>query len=243
MTFPRFPGPESPYCVFWQDYEALDAAGTRWRDRAGYGLDALPQAGFAAPNYGLARAVNGQGYCTFSGAANVYGTQALAFYAAATVVAAVPMTMVAVLTHTTPVIGNAIWSCRNAGATRGALLTYSTTERMVLTAYDAGGVASTLVDAADANLTSRTRVSIYAMDKALGTGYIWHDGQQRAATFAGNVNPVAYDATVAPTLGAVTGGGSRFVGRQYAVIVYVGWLPSNSEAGSMSAYWLDRMCL
>ena len=77
--FPPTPGPQDSSCVFWHDFEEL-TTGNLWRDKSRNGLHATPQAGFTAPNYGLARSAKGKGYANLTGAANAYATLPLRFY-------------------------------------------------------------------------------------------------------------------------------------------------------------------
>ena len=240
MTHPKFPGPDSSLCVLYHDFERLDDTGLLWYDRGPNKLHATP-VGYAAPNYGLARTARGKGYATFNGAnqwAELAGGVQGSFYAVAP---SSGYTAVLVARHTTPVALARIFNCRNGAATRGIGIRYLAVDQMLAAAWDAGGVATQINETAAIQYVSRTRVSIYAMAKTAGTASIWHDTVQVAATFAGNTNPIAYDATVVPTIGSLTGGGNPFTGTMYALILYRDYIPSHAEAVSMSRFWRDRI--
>lgn len=72
-----FPGPDKS--VFWFDFEAL-TSDNLWVDRGPYQLNTAPQAGFAAPNYGLAKSAHGKGYCDFNGGPFRYGNLPARFF-------------------------------------------------------------------------------------------------------------------------------------------------------------------
>ena len=227
-----WPGPQQS--VFWYDFEGL-TDGNLWADKGPNGLHATPQAGFASPNFGLARNAHNKGYANFTGAANVYGTLPLRFYNYAPVIG--NMTLVVVAQHTIPTINCRIFNARTGA--EGMFCYYVTAETMNILAYDAGGVGTQLFDAANVPLTGRTRASIYALGKTGSTGYIWHDCVQRTVTWGGNTNPIAYNLALVPSIGSA-GAASYFIGRMYWLILFP-FVFTDSEAKAMSAWLMDQV--
>lgn len=233
--FPPIPGPQDPECVFWHDFESL-TPGNLWRDQSRNGLHATPQAGFVAPNYGLARTSKGKGYANFTGGANVYATLPLRFYDVAPTDA---LTFVLAFRHVTTGGFQRFFSCLDAGNTRGITYRYLTNERLYCTTYDAGGVGTTVTDTADVPLTSQTVVSIISLRKSVPFGAAWYNGRQATENVAGSINLNAYDATVVPTIGASLTGGSRIVGDGYFLALFRDWIPNNREAQALTSYLRD----
>ena len=230
-----FPGPQQS--VFWHDFEGL-TDGNLFKDLGPYGLHATPQAGFVAPNYGLARNTHGKGYANFTGAANVYATLPLRFYNYAPTA---QYTYVLVAQHDATGAGGFVFYCRNGGATRGMFLYHNAAQRLNSISYDATGGNTQLGDAADVPLSPRTRTSLYSMNRPWVMGTIWHDRVAFAPAWGGGVTTgIAYDTAVVPTIGAQSGPANYFVGRMYWLILFP-FVFTDSEAKAMSAWLMDQV--
>jgi hypothetical protein len=240
MTHPRFPGPDSSLCVFWHDFERTDDTGLLWYDRGPNKLHATPQAGFAAPNYGLGRTARGKGYASFTGAANVYATLPLRFYDVAPTVS---YTWVVVL-RPTSTANQYICSCDNLGGggiNRGIIL-YRGGAPQSMNAYSCQGTAVLPVvqqTLGGMSPLSDVRVGIVSVAAAPAS---WGHGVQFASSWtAGSVGPVVYDTTRLFAIGASVGGGNYTVGQMFALILYRDYIPSHAEAVSMSRFWRDQV--
>ena len=230
----NFPGPQQS--VFWYDFEGL-TTDNLWPDRGPYGLHATPQAGFASPNFGLARNAHNKGYANFTGAANCYATLPLRFY---TVAPTMDWTLVLVAQHTAPTASRRLFSCRNGGATRGFDMQYPVAERISTDVYDAAGAWSQIVDTANVPLTARTHTSIYSMLKSGTSTLIWHDRVGRTATWAGTANAIAYDTAVVPVIGGFPGGAALATLRMYWLILFP-FVLTDSEAKAMTDWLMDQV--
>jgi len=208
-------------------------ANNLWADRSRNGLHASPQAGFAAPNFGLSRSARGKGYATFSGAANAYATLPLRFY---DVAPTTNLTLVLAARHITPAINARLFNARTG--VQGFHSYYSSTERGTILAYDGGGAASQVLDTTDVPFTSQTKVSIYTLAKTLSAGYVWQDGVGRTATWAGNTNAIAYNTALVPIIGSA-GAAAYFVGWMYFLALFSSWIPNDREAKALSQYLRD----
>ena len=230
-----FPGPQQS--VFWYDFEGL-TDGNLFQDLGPYGLHATPQAGFVAPNFGLARNAHGKGYANFTGAANVYATLPLRFY---TVAPTLNMTLVLCAQHGAQALNGRAFNARTG--TSGFHAYFITTERINVLLYDAGAAATQFFDNADVPFTNRLHTSIYSCDKVAAAAAIgarvWHDRNGSAAFSAGNANPINYDVALIPSIGSA-GAASYFIGRMYWLILF-NFVFTDSEAKAMSAWLMDQV--
>ncbi len=223
-------------CLLIDPADGLDAS-NRWVESSGNGLNALPGAAYAAPAYGMALGPSGAPYILAGGVANSNATLPLWFYTRAPTTG---VTVALVQRFTSPLAADFVFSCVNAGVTRGLAVDFSTAERLRIRAYDAAGAVMSCTMTADGPLTGRTRVVVLAMEQAGSLARAWLDGQGVAATFAGSLNAIAYDAAVVPTLWSIVGGaGNNNDGNAYTFQID-GRAWTDSEAKAFSAFWLDR---
>lgn len=233
-----WPGPEKS-CLYLDPAAGLDST-NKWIDSSPLRLNITAAAGYVTPNWGLAIGPSGAPYIAFNGVNN-RGTMAAApmarFYAA--LAGQTSFTCAVVARHNAPAFGDMIFAAQNPGQTLGIAVWNAAAERLSAYALDAGGaVASRSLEANDAPLLSRTRVTVLASSGA--AAWRWVDGQGRAATAGGNGNPIAVDAAAIPTIGSFVGGGNYFDGSLYFLGLWVGLVFTDSEAKAFSAYWLDR---
>lgn len=210
--------------------------GNLWVDSSGRGLHATPGAGYAAPNYGLAVGPSGAPYILCDGA-TVNGTLPLSFYASAPTSG---LTVALVQRFTSPLAADFVFSCVNAGVTRGLAVDFSTADRLRIRAYDAAGAVLSCTMTADGPLTGRTRVVVLSMQQAGSLARAWVDGQGVAATFAGSLLPIAYDAAVVPTLFSIVGGAGNYDDGNCYLLGLDSRAWTDSEAKAFSAFWMDR---
>ena len=227
-------------CVFALDFGAGLTDGNLFKDSGPHGLHLTP-VNFVAPNYGLVQGPSGATCLRFNGTtqyAYMAAAAAARFYARAPTTT---VTIAFVARHVLPAAGSFVFNARDIATTRGLVVRYSTTEILNLRGQDAGGVQTNLTDTNNIPLTGRTVISAYALDKTVLTGLIWHDGSGRAASIAGNTNPIAYDAGTAPTMGAQPGGGGYFNGDIYFAGLWSGPPWSLAEYQAFYRYWADRI--
>ena len=204
-----------------------------WRDLSPFGLHVQP-VGYAGPALGLFTGPSGAKAISFDGATQ-FGELPLRFYDHAPTSA---ITVAVVARHAAPVVAGRIFSAADAGITRGITVQYTTVERLYLFCCDATA-AVTCVSLAtdDAPLTSRTRVTV--LSATLNQGLRWVDRVGRAASASANANPIAYDATALPIVGAdVTAANFAAMDLYHLSIYDRVW--SHAEAVAFSDYWRDR---
>ena len=226
-----------PNCLIIDPADGLTDA-NRWAESSGNGLHALPGAAYAAPAYGLAPGPSGALYILAGGTANYNATLPLWFYASAPTTG---MTVCLVQKFTAPAASDFIFSSVNPGVTRGLAVDFSTADRLRIRAYDAAGAVMTCTMTADGPLTGRTRVIVLAMEQAGSLARAWVDREGVAATFAGSLNPIAYDAVVVPTLFSIVGGAGNYDDGNCYTVQIDNRVWSDSEARAFSAFWMDRI--
>lgn len=192
-----------PNVLLFDPADGLDAS-NRWVESSGNGLNALPGAAYVTPAYGLALGPSGAPYILAGGTANYNATLPLGFYTRAPTTA---MTVCLVQRFTSPLAADIVFSCADAGNTRGFAVDFVTAERLRLRGYDAAGAFTVCLMTADGPLSGRTRVVVLAMEQAGSLAMAWVDGQGVAASFAGSLNPIAYNTAIVPTLWSLVGGG------------------------------------
>jgi len=234
-----WPGPDKA-SAHWT-FDGLDAGGTLIREGGRLDLHITP-VNLAAPAYGLG--TNGKTNRWRLDGVNQYGYLSSLFgimpqwrwFDNAPTTA---LTVGIVARWNAPAANDVIFSCLNAGPTRGMAVRLSTAERVQIAAYDAAGAISTCTMSADAPLTGRTRVVMMAMEQAGSLARAWVDGQGVAAAFAGSLLPVAYDWALLPALGSIPGGGNYHDGDFFAICIWP-LIFTDSEAKAFSDYWRDR---
>lgn len=230
--------------TYQQAIFALDpAAGlnvaNQWKDSAPSQLDITPNANFVAPSYGIGNGPSGAPKINFNGT-NQCGAMSAAVAARFfTIAPSGPMTAVVVARHNAPAISDRIFSCTTAASTRGFNVSMSTAERLQFASYDAGGLLGQyVVEADNAPLTSRTRVTILGFNGL--AFYRWVDRDGRLAVGGGNGNPIAYDNTVLPIVGAHIGGAALFFDGDLYFLGFWPFVFSDQEAKAMSDYWREK---
>lgn len=237
---PPTPGPHDARCVAYWPFGTL-TDGNLFRDDGRLALHLTPT-GLASPAYGLARTSKGTAYLELDGStdyATMDATTRARFYANAPTSI---VTALVVAKYDAPATDDIIFSCVNAGGTRGFAVKVSaaSAERLALVSYDAAGAASSVTAAANVPLTLHRRASLLCLDRAGGIGYIWHDGRQvTSTTVSGSTNAIAYDTGTVPTVGATPAAASFHDGRLFAVALWTGWAPTDREARALCAYWRD----
>lgn len=206
-----------------------------------YNLHLTPQ-NLSAPMFGLATDSRGSSFIELNRVNMQYVDLSVAaarqrFYAVAP---ASGITCGIVARWTAPLINDVIFSCLNAGPSRGLALRHSAAERLQLTGYDAAGAPWTATMAADGPFAGRTRTAVFIVRPSVSQTNVWIDGLDVVATFAGTTLPVAYDTAIAPTIGSIPGGGNYHHGRLYAVCLWPGVLDSD-RITAWGAYWRDRV--
>jgi hypothetical protein len=203
------------------------------QDRSPNGLLAT-MVNFVAPNYGFTAGSRRIGLA-FNGTTQRL-TLPLAFYNA---VQTNGITVVVYARYNDPTAADVVFSCRDAGGTRGWLLTHSTAARMAFTGYTAAAAVLSSTDTADAPLVGRQRLSAYSFDQGSASSLHLYDGSPVASTIAGSTAAIGYDATVVPTVGCTPGGGGQFFdGTLYHLSVWP-WNLSVSEARELTYLILD----
>jgi hypothetical protein len=230
---PPCPGPSDSSCVMWFDFEELTPTNL-WKDQSRNALHATPQAGFAAPAYGLGRSAKGKGYANFTGAANQYATLPFRFY---DVAPTQRVTLVFSAAYGVQVANGRIFNARDA--TRGLMYYFFATNQLNIYCVDSGGVASQHTDALGLQYDNRTRVGVWAINRTALTSYGWQDGKQYSMAAVGNTNPIAYNVALVPALGGYGAGLALFVGRMYFLALFNDWFPNDREAGALSQYLRD----
>ena len=210
----------------------------RWKESSGNGLDALPGAAYAAPAYGFAAGPSGAPYIVGGGVADSNATLPLGFYTRAPTTG---MTVLLVQKFTAPAAGDFVFSCLNAAPNRGFVVDFPTSERLRIRGYDVVGAIMSATMTADGPLAGRTRVVVIALDQAGSAARAWIDGQQVAATFAGSVFALAYDAAVVPTLFSIVGGAGNYNDASVYLLGIDGRVWSHQEVVAFSSFWLDRI--
>lgn len=232
---PTFPGPDEASA--WWTWQSLDAGGTLLAEQGRLALHLTPRV-LAAPNYGLGS--NGKtGRLTLNGAthyADMAAAVAARWYTAAPTTA---LTVGIAARWAAPAINDVIFSCLNAGPTRGLAIRLSAAERIQVAGYDAAGAVVSATMSADAPLTSRTRVVVMTLQPSASWATAFVDGVPVGCTFAGSNNPIAYDTAVMPAIGAIPGGGNYHDGDFFAICIWPRVLLS-SEIGSWTCIWRDR---
>jgi hypothetical protein len=229
-----WPGPDKS--VFWFDFEGL-TDGNLFKDLGPYGLHAAPQAGFASPNFGLARNAHGKGYALMTGAANRYATIPTRFYNYA------PLrehTWVAVVGSMTinPAGFSRIFSCESLGANYYGLAfgPNMAADPGFLLAAQCKGPVSFDRSQTPASSLALPRDSVVVQSNATGPqGMIQRVGVTTTWT-AGAFGTAAYNTAVVPCIGQLASGGSFFLGRLY----FLALLPfqlTDSEAKALTD-WL-----
>jgi hypothetical protein len=197
--------PKANVLLFDPDCGLTDA--NRWKECSGLGLHALPGAAYAAPAYGIAPGPSGAKYILAGGAANNNAVLSTDFYLRAPTTG---LTVCLVQRFSVPTAADFVFSTVNAAVSRGLAVDFSTSERLRIRAYDAAGAVMSCTMTADGPLTGRTRVVVLAMAQAGSLARAWVDAEGVAATFAGSLNPIAYDAAVVPTLFSIVGGAGNY---------------------------------
>lgn len=223
-------------CVLFDPACGLTDA-NRWKDSSENGYHALPGAAYTAPAFGLANGPSGAPYILASGGANAFGTLSTDFYAKAPTTG---LTIALVQKFTAPTASDFVFSTVNAGVTRGLAVDFSTAERLRIRAYDAAGAVMSCTMTADGPLTGRTRVVVLAMQQAGSLARAWVDGEGAAATFAGSLLPIAYDAAVVPTLFSIVGGAGNINDGSVYTFQVDSRVWSHAEAVAFSSFWRDR---
>jgi hypothetical protein len=208
----------------------------RWRECSGAGLHALPGAAYAAPAYGIAMGPSGAPYILAGGAANNNATLSTDFYLRAPTTG---LTIALVQKFTAPAAADFVFSTVNAAVTRGMAVDFSTADRLRIRAYDAAGAVMSCTMTADGPLTGRTRVVVLAMAQAGSLARAWVDRDQVAATFAGSLNPIAYDAAVVPTLFSIVGGAGNYNDGNAYLFGIDNRVWTHSEAVAFCDYYRD----
>jgi len=227
-----WPGPDS--ACFYLDPSAGLTDGGLWKDSSRFGLHCTP-VGYAAPNWGYSLGPSGAPRIGFNGA-NQTGALPLRFYLNAPTTA---VTFALVARHNNPTAGDRVFSCVNAGNVRGIEMTSPTSARMGITGYDGAVLCAYSSEATDSGYVGRTRVTILAVEQAGSLARRWVDGVGLTPFFLGNVNPIAYDTAVVPTIGTHPFAAVYFDGDLY----FLGIWPlvfTDSEAKAFSAFWMDR---
>lgn len=232
---PTFPGPD--VAAAWWTWQSLDDGGTLLAEQGKSALHLTPT-NLAAPNYGLGS--NGKtGKLTLNGA-NQYGVMPAA--AAARWYANAPtsaLTVGFVATWDDPTANDVIFSCLNAGPTRGLTVKLSTSARVQVAGYDAAGAVKSATFTADQRLAGSTRVVVIALQPSASLALAWIDGTPIAATFAGTTTSIAYDTAVMPTIGSIPGGGNYHDGDLFPLCIWPRVLLA-SEVAAWTSYWRDR---
>lgn len=232
---PTFPGPD--VASAWWTWQSLDDGGTLLAEQGKSALHLTPR-NLVAPNYGLGS--NGKtGRLTLNGTtqyADMAAAVAARWYATAPTTA---LTVGIASRWAAPAANDIIFSCLNAGPTRGLAVRLSAAERVQVAGYDAAGAVVSATMSADAPLSARTRVVVVTLQPSSSWASAFVDGVPVGCTFAGSNNPIAYDAAVMPTMGAVPGGGSYHDGDLFPVCIWPRVLLA-SEVAAWTAYWRDR---
>jgi len=229
-----WPGPEKS--CFLLDPNAGLSAGNLWRDSGPNQLEATT-VNYVAPNYGIASNSKGTKYISFNGATQ-RATLPLRFYDRAPTT---ETTIVVVQRFNAPTASDFVFSAVNAAVTRGMAVDLSTAERLRIRAYDAAGAVMSCTMTADGPLTTRTRVIILSLEQSISLVRAWVDGVQVAATFAGSLNPISYDAAVVPTIGCIVGGAGNFNDCDLFLFGIDNRVWTDAEAKAFSAYWMDKV--
>lgn len=209
----------------------------RWADSSGNGYHALPGAAYAAPAFGIANGPSGAPYILASGGAGANATLSTDFYLKAPTTG---LTVALVQKFTAPAASDFVFSCVNAGVTRGLAVDFSTAERLRIRAYDAAGAVMSCTMTADGPLTGRTRVVVLALSPSGSSARAWVDGEGVASTFAGSTNPIAYDAATVPTLFSIVGGAGNINDGNAYTFQVDDRVWSHREVLAFSAFWLNR---
>lgn len=232
---PPTPGPQSQECVFWHDFEEL-TTGNLWRDKSRNALHATPQAGFAAPNYGLARTARGKGYANFTGAANCYATLPLRYN---DVAPTGPATFVGVFSHLTDKNHRVFSSWNEApGNFRGLHTALAQAGRGSYVYQFQGGAALPVnTTAAAAWALSDLCVVVHSINTV---GSCWSTGRPLATSWVGGAFGVgAVDPTIAAAIGRLIVTPDYLVGRCYFLALFRDWIPTDREAKALSSYLRD----
>lgn len=225
-----------PNVLLFDPAEGLTDA-NRWKESSGRGLHATPGAAYAAPAYGLASGPSGAPYILAGGAANNNAVLSTDFYAKAPTTG---LTIALVQKFTAPLATDVVFSCANAINTRGFAVDFVTAERLRIRGYDAAGAVAACLMSADGPLTGRTRVVVLALSQAGSLARAWLDGEGVAATFAGSLLPIAYDAVVVPTLWSLSAGGGQYNDGNCYWFSIDSRVWTNAEARAFSRWALDR---
>lgn len=233
-----FPGPDEA-SAHWT-FPGLNAAGLLVKEGGRLDLDLTPR-NLVAPAYGMG--TNGKtGRWRLDGV-NQYGDLAVGatlpatrWYANAPTTA---LTVAIVARFNAPAVNDVIFSCLNAGPTRGLAVLLSAAERVRVAAYDAAGAIMSATMSADAPLTGRTRVVVVQLQQATGLARSYVDSAVVAAAFAGSANPIAYDAAILPTVGAIPGGGNYHDGDFFALCFWPR-IVLEPEIAAWTNYWRER---
>jgi hypothetical protein len=232
---PLYPGPDQASA--WWTFQGLDGTGLLLAEQGRKGLHLTPRV-LAAPNYGLG--TNGKtGKLTLNGTthyADMAADVAARWY---TVAPTTEITVGIVARFAAPAANDVIFSCLNAGPTRGLIVKLSAAERVQVAGYDAAGAVTSATMTADNALTGRTRCIIVALKPATSLALAYVGGASVACTFAGGAGPIAYDGAVMPSIGAIPGGGNYHDGDLFGVFVWPRILLA-SEVGKWSDEWQGR---
>lgn len=113
--------------------------------------------------------------------------------------------------------------------------------RLSLDAYSTGGVLSMMYDTPHVNCGTMTRVSVHSAGRLGSISGGWWDRNKLSTTYVtANTNPIGYDTTVVPAVGAFTGGSAFFTGDIY----FLGIWPrvwTSQESRAFCDYWLNRV--
>ena len=203
------------------------------RDHGPNGLWAT-MVNFVAPNYGFVAGVRRTGL-VFNGTTQRL-TLPLSFYDH---VSSAGLTVITFARHAAPAANDVLFSCRDAGATRGWLCECSTADRLRLLGYTAGGVALSSTDSVDVPLAGRTWVHVLSFDQVSASNLHMHSTRPLTGTIAGSTAVIGYDATVVPTIGCTPGGGGQFFdGTLWHFSVWP-WRMTHPEALDMTRMILD----
>lgn len=211
--------------------------GNRWQESSGNGLSAAPGAAYVAPAYGLATGPSGAKFIGCTGTANYNATLPLGWYTRAPTT---ELTVALVQRFNAPAASDFLFSCVDAGTTRGLAVDFSTADRLRIRAYDSAGAVMSCTMTADGPLATRTRVVVLSMRQAGSVARAWVDRVQVAATFAGSANAIAYDATVVPTLWSIVGGAGNYNDGDCYTLQIDNRAWTHAEAVAFSDYWRDR---
>ncbi len=215
--------------------DGLDSS-NRWVESSGNGLNPLPNANYVTPAFGIAPGPSGAPYIGCNGTTQI-ATVPLTFYSRAPTTG---LTVCLVQRFNAPTGGDVIFDATNAAGTRGLAVDLFATEQLAIRAYDAAGGVIRCRMTNDGPLTGRTRVIVLALQQAGSLARAWVDGVGVAATFAGSLNPIAYDAATSPLLFRSTGGAWGYNDGSLYTFQLDNRVWSHQEVLAFSAFWLNR---